>query len=400
MIKKLIFAVIGLLLGSVFYGYLLVEVPKTTDVKVTTQKPVINFENQPTQNIQGDSSEQDETIQNELDRLNKKFRPEYDNEGNLIPHPSGYAYEYDADGIPIGLTAVSGESEDAPIIYDEFGNLLPHPSGYEYFFNESGEPVGLIDPETQEILDLDFKERQEAVSLFSNSYHISNEDLRYFESINLLSYGRENPMWYWVKLIDEPDIEVPVGDEDTIPQGHTVAYDTNIADLKVVDVQDIEQRILSEGKLPIKSEYYAITSPFGPRKDPFTGEERFHVGLDIANDGIAGREVFSILNGIIEHASYSNSLGNFIIVNHGYFNTVYAHLEAFARNLQIGDEVTAGNLIGYVGTTGRSTGPHLHIEFDIDGVKLNPERFMNIINGDYNPNETDIEIETIDEESE
>lgn len=344
MIKKLIYAFIGLLLGVVVYSYLLAEMPKQINPNITTQKPDINYEYKEELNRFDEMKE-------EREYLLRNFKPNYDQDYKLLPHPSGFEYE----------------------------------------FNEYGEPIGLIFPDDN-YYDEDYEQRIETAKLFSNSYHISDDDLRYFESINLLSYGRDNPMWYWVRVVDEVETEIEVPeDQDQVPPGHTVAYDTVIGDLKVVDISDIETRIKSEGVLPVKSQYYGITSQFGPRKDPFTGKERFHAGLDIANEGIAGREVFSVLNGEVKNVTYNSSLGNFVIINHGYFDTVYAHLEAFGRNLKIGDKIESGTIIGYVGSTGRSTGPHLHLEFDIEGVKLNPERFMNIINGTYDPSEEKVE---------
>ncbi|MBN2059014.1 MAG: peptidoglycan DD-metalloendopeptidase family protein [Deltaproteobacteria bacterium] len=116
-----------------------------------------------------------------------------------------------------------------------------------------------------------------------------------------------------------------------------------------------------------------ITSKFGPRKDPFTGKSRFHSGIDIA--AMEGTHIKASLPGKVTHSGYSEGYGNVIILDHGNgFSTLYAHN---SRNLvKPGDWVEKGASIAMVGSSGRSTGPHLHFEVRRDGKKLDPLEFL------------------------
>lgn len=92
------------------------------------------------------------------------------------------------------------------------------------------------------------------------------------------------------------------------------------------------------------------------------GEGNFHSGIDIAGTGY-GSNVYAANNGVIETMKYTYSYGNYILINHnnGYY-TLYAHMSGFGPNLSVGSTVSRGQVIGYVGSSGWSTGPHLHYE--------------------------------------
>lgn len=106
---------------------------------------------------------------------------------------------------------------------------------------------------------------------------------------------------------------------------------------------------------------YTISSRFGYRIAVF-GEGNFHSGLDIAGTGY-GSPVYASNNGVITELSYVNSYGNHIIINHnnGYYS-LYGHMSGYASGLRVGSVVERGQLIGYVGSSGWATGPHLHFE--------------------------------------
>lgn len=112
-----------------------------------------------------------------------------------------------------------------------------------------------------------------------------------------------------------------------------------------------------------------ITSNFGQRSDPINGSVDRHGGLDIAVN--TGTPVKAAADGIIEKAESNSFYGNYIIVKHSNsFSTVYGHLSEIAKNE--GDRVKKGETIALSGSTGRSTGPHLHFEIRIGGKKTNP----------------------------
>ena len=112
---------------------------------------------------------------------------------------------------------------------------------------------------------------------------------------------------------------------------------------------------------PTKSGY-TITSGFSYRISPVNGSHELHTGLDIAGTGY-GSPVYASNNGTISEMSYHYSYGNHIIINHGNgYYSLYAHMSGFVSGLHVGSIVERGQQIGYVGTTGAATGPHLHYE--------------------------------------
>ena len=116
-----------------------------------------------------------------------------------------------------------------------------------------------------------------------------------------------------------------------------------------------------------------LSSSFGDRPDPFNGEENFHPGIDISAD--RGTPVYAPADGTVESASYSGNYGNLIVIEHGFgIATRYGHLSRFA--VQAGQIVKRGDLIGFVGSTGRASGPHLHYEVTLNGRLINPLRLL------------------------
>jgi murein DD-endopeptidase MepM/ murein hydrolase activator NlpD len=116
-----------------------------------------------------------------------------------------------------------------------------------------------------------------------------------------------------------------------------------------------------------------LSSSMGNRADPITGEKDFHPGLDISAD--KGDPVYSTADGKIVNASAAGNYGNLVIVDHGYgIETRYGHLSAF--KVKMGQAVKRGDLLGLVGSTGRTTGSHLHYEVRANGRILNPLQLL------------------------
>lgn len=112
-----------------------------------------------------------------------------------------------------------------------------------------------------------------------------------------------------------------------------------------------------------------LTSYFGNRKDPFTKGADFHPGLDISGD--YGQPVLATADATVSSAAPNGAYGNMVILDHGYgIVTKYGHLSRFA--VMSGQRVKRGDVIGYVGSTGRSTGTHLHYEIWMNGRLTNP----------------------------
>ena len=116
-----------------------------------------------------------------------------------------------------------------------------------------------------------------------------------------------------------------------------------------------------------------ISSPFGWRVHPLLGYRRLHAGVDYAAE--KGTPIFAAGNGVVEKAGPSSGYGNMIEIRHANgYETVYGHQSAFAKGMAPGVTVHQGQIIGYVGSTGLSTGPHLHFEVRINGQPVDPLR--------------------------
>jgi murein DD-endopeptidase MepM/ murein hydrolase activator NlpD len=115
-----------------------------------------------------------------------------------------------------------------------------------------------------------------------------------------------------------------------------------------------------------------LLGAFGRRSDPFSGEQAFHTGVDIAA-GI-GTPVRAAADGVVQSAEYAGRYGRLVIIDHGGSQTYYAHLSRF--DVIAGQEVRRGQIIGAVGMSGRASGPHLHFEVRLGGGAVNPYNFL------------------------
>lgn len=116
-----------------------------------------------------------------------------------------------------------------------------------------------------------------------------------------------------------------------------------------------------------------VTSGFGYRTDPFTGLKQMHEGMDIANS--SGTPVIVPADGVVVRIDREVGLGKVITINHGHgIRTRYGHLSEIY--VGVGRQVKRGERIGAVGSTGRTTGPHLHYEVAVNGVPVNPTRYI------------------------
>ena len=112
-----------------------------------------------------------------------------------------------------------------------------------------------------------------------------------------------------------------------------------------------------------------LTSAFGTRKDPFSGQPDFHTGLDISASH--GTPIRATADGIVEAAGYQGNYGNAVLLSHGFgIGTRFGHMAQVG--VRVGQKVKRGEVIGYVGATGRATNPHLHYEILINGKPINP----------------------------
>ena len=138
--------------------------------------------------------------------------------------------------------------------------------------------------------------------------------------------------------------------------------------------RDVERRAELAAATPsIWPAHGWLTGMFGGRSDPFTGEPGFHQGIDISTE--KGDPVYATADGTVESASYTGDYGNLIVLHHAFgLSTRYGHLSAF--EVQPGQTVKRGEIIGYVGATGRATGAHLHYEILVNGKLINPLQLL------------------------
>ncbi len=159
---------------------------------------------------------------------------------------------------------------------------------------------------------------------------------------NLKISGQNNSLYYF----DEPGSE-----------GH---YDRN--------GKSVKKALM---KTPINGA--RLSSPFGMRKHPIDGFNKMHKGTDFAAP--KGTPIMASGDGIIKKAGWCGGGGNCVKIRHNStYQTVYAHMSKFARGIKPGVRVKQGQTIGYVGSTGKSTGPHLHYEVIVNGKKVNSQK--------------------------
>jgi len=116
-----------------------------------------------------------------------------------------------------------------------------------------------------------------------------------------------------------------------------------------------------------------ISSPYGHREHPRSGMENFHSGIDISTS--PGNPVKATADGIVSFSGWSGGSGNLVVLEHGHgFSTFYAHNRKL--NVKVGQKVKRGDIISYAGSTGNSTGPHVHYEIWKDGKPVNPKNYL------------------------
>lgn len=142
---------------------------------------------------------------------------------------------------------------------------------------------------------------------------------------------------------------------------------------KSIDKEKWLERYMSVS-LPLKR--IKVTSPFGMRKDPFTGKKKMHNGIDLRarND-----EVYAMFPGVVKKVGYDKRSGNYVTLRHGDYTVSYCHLSRVTVKEKT--PVLAGDVVGITGNTGRSTGEHLHLTCKRSGISINPSVMFEYIGG-------------------
>jgi murein DD-endopeptidase MepM/ murein hydrolase activator NlpD len=152
---------------------------------------------------------------------------------------------------------------------------------------------------------------------------------------------------------------------------------------QIQDASNSQEYEITDLQLPVHA---SISSAFGMRKDPYSHQARFHKGLDLAAP--EGMKVAPALSGTVVSAGYENGYGNTVVIQHSQgLQTRYGHLGSI--NVKAGESVTSQDILGTVGSTGRSTGPHLHFEVIRMGKAVDP-----LTSYHYNASATDQHLQT------
>lgn len=229
------------------------------------------------------------------------------------------------------------------------------------------------------------------------SYHVSSSEFNQYELDKTIRFGKVNPTFYYAKKKVTKKKENKKSEEtkkDEQATNNTQLTNNNVnvigggnflegfnihsREVESKDVTNIRKAFQEQAQLPLDIKYLNVSSGFGVRTDPLTNQSAYHVGVDFATEDIEGAEIRAVLDGKVVEVDKnygSDGLGNYIVVDHDGFQTLYAHMKD-APVYKVGDTVKKRDVLGNVGTTGRSTGPHLHFEVGIDGLKFNGLEFL------------------------
>ena len=206
-----------------------------------------------------------------------------------------------------------------------------------------------------------YRFHDKGVEQFRNKFGLQ-DDREYLKSVEM-SY---NTRIYFGEFADLPMGGITGGASGAYPGGgtHNTIRDTLAG-------QDNQEFFGGPAGMPIR-DYRSITSEFGPRN---YAPDPIHTGMDFAAD--AGTPVYAAMDGVVLlKLTNMRTFGHHIVIDHGGgITTMYAHLSSFGA-FQEGEKVQRGQVIGYVGSTGLSTGPHLHFEYQINGSAHNPRQIL------------------------
>ena len=231
---------------------------------------------------------------------------------------------------------------------------------YEKLQEELGENIRKTNDEKKLLednkLELDIKLKEiENQKLAKKDFMKSIEDdLESAEALLAENEAEFNKVLESIKTMEEAADNRPSrGDEVTSSKDEVVNSESS--------------QVSSSGMYSITGTRYAITSPFGPRYSPVSGKSEFHNGIDIGAP--YGAPVYSLKDGVVSYSGWMSGYGKVVVINHGDISTLYAHNSELSVN--VGQRVSGGQKIANVGSTGWSTGPHIHFEVISGGKRIN-----------------------------
>mgnify|MGYP000448174492 CR=1 FL=1 len=263
---------------------------------------------------------------------------------------------------------------------------------YIYDYHNMRTSMVTISQMAQKIIDQRSKITQQRLQIqtFANEINSLKEKLvkldQFEEQIRLIANlepenDEANPSGIGGATPDSLDsqLELNEGHETLIREMHQEIDDLESATTIQLNKFDLlkeeleEQRNMLAATPAIRPTVGWMTSRFGKRTSPFTGRNEFHKGVDIANR--KGTAIVATADGVISFVGKKTGMGNVVVIDHGHgIITRYAHLSVILK--QRGEKVERGDIIAQMGSTGRSTGPHLHYEVHLNGVPVNPQKYI------------------------
>jgi murein DD-endopeptidase MepM/ murein hydrolase activator NlpD len=239
--------------------------------------------------------------------------------------------------------------------------------------------------DTLDQLTLDLKNQQQSLIVKNKELQNIKTNLTYEKNLLRQNINKKSQQ---LESMNEQleEIEDIIGVEPNINN----AFDDRAEAAKLQSIQNIQAASLDITELsilnksiptgsPLKT-YKRISDGFGYRTHPITHKRVFHFGLDYAAN--TGTPIYATADGVVAYAKKKGGYGNFLLINHPYgFSTAFGHLHRYA--VSEGDYVYKGDIVGYVGNTGRSTGPHLHYEIRYLHKWLNPQSFVHWSKNNY-----------------
>ena len=195
---------------------------------------------------------------------------------------------------------------------------------------------------------------------------VENDNMTKRGKLNVPAVGGSKVDYPTAELLGSPNLKNGID----LLKDRTAEMETQLTLLEQVAEKKATIRRLTPTIWPVKGH---ITSHYGNRADPFNGEAELHLGLDIS--ALFGTQVHSPADGKIIYAQRKAAYGNLIIIDHGNgLTTRLGHLSRF--NVKVGQRVRKNDVVGYVGTSGRSTAPHLHYEVRLNDRPVNPRNYL------------------------
>jgi len=208
----------------------------------------------------------------------------------------------------------------------------------------------------------------------NNLESVSQKIQNLIENDNLTNRGKVNGPAVGGSKVDYPTAELLGGSSGQLGieflKGQTAQVENRLSYLQDVVQQRVSRIRTTPSIWPVKG---PITSHYGNRSDPFNGDAEMHLGLDIS--ALYGATVHAPADGKIIYAQRMDAYGNLLIIDHGNgLTTRYGHLSRFIA--KVGQKVKKGDVVALVGTTGRTTAPHLHYEVRVNDRAKNPRDFL------------------------